>query len=91
MEPELYRQGIAAWIALLCDRLREGVANGSVRAMDDAEITAHAHFLVGTRRFLEDLVAQVGREEDVVDAYLGLVRYGLGASRTCAGTETKGP
>jgi AcrR family transcriptional regulator len=79
-EPELYRQGIAAWVELLCARLRDGIANGSVRPMDDAEIAAQAHFLVGARRFLEDLVGEVGREEEVVDAYLGLVRRGLGAA-----------
>jgi predicted membrane GTPase involved in stress response len=35
--------------------------------------------LVGARRFLEDFVGEVGREEEVVDAYIGLVRSGLGA------------
>jgi AcrR family transcriptional regulator len=78
-EPELYRQGIATWVELLSARLRDGIANGAVRPMDDAEIAAHAHFLVGARRFLEDLV-EVGREEEIVDAYLGLVRHGLGAT-----------
>lgn len=78
-EPELYRQGIATWVELLSARLRDGIANGSVRPMDDAEISAQAHFLVGARRFLEDL-AEVGREEEIVDAYLGLIRHGLEAS-----------
>lgn len=76
-EPELYRQGIATWVELLSARLRDGIANGSVRPMNDAEIAAQAHFLVGARRFLEDLV-EVGHEEEIVDAYLGLVRHGLG-------------
>jgi hypothetical protein len=80
LEPELYRQGISAWVELLSARLRDGIANGSVRSMNDAEIAAQAHFLVGARRFLEDLVVEVGREEEVVDAYLGLVRHGLGAA-----------
>ena len=79
LEPELYRHGITAWVDILSARLRDGIANGSVRPMNDAEIAAQAHFLVGARRFLEDLVADVGREEDVVDAYLRLVRRGLGA------------
>ena len=77
LEPELYRQGIATWVELLSARLRDGIANGSVRPMDETEIAAQAHFLVGARRFLEDLV-EVGREEEIVDAYLGLVRHGLG-------------
>jgi AcrR family transcriptional regulator len=80
LEPELYRQGINAWVELISARLRDGIANGSVRSMNDAEIAAQAHFLVGARRFLEDLVGEVGREEEIVDAYLGLVRHGLGAT-----------
>ncbi len=79
-EPELYRQGIDTWVDLLSERLREGIAHGSVRPMDDDEIAAQAHFLVGSRRFLEDLVGDVGREERVVDAYLRLVRHGLAAA-----------
>ena len=78
LEPELYRQGITAWVELLSARLRDGIANGSVRPMNDAEIAAQAHFMVGARRFLEDLV-EVGHEEEIVDAYLSLVRHGLGA------------
>jgi AcrR family transcriptional regulator len=86
LEPELYRQGVNAWVELLSERLRDGIANGSVRPMDDTEIQAQAHFLVGARRFLEDLV-QVGREEEVVDAYLGLVRRGLMATPEGGGGE----
>ncbi len=79
LEPELYREGVTAWVQLLSARLRDGIAHGSVRPMDDGEIAAQAHFLVGARRFLEDLVADVGHEEEVVDAYLRLIRQGLGA------------
>jgi AcrR family transcriptional regulator len=78
VEPDLYRQGINTWVDVLSERLREGIANGSVRAMDDAEVSAHAHFLVGARRFLEDLAGEAGGEEHAVDDYLGLVRRGLG-------------
>jgi AcrR family transcriptional regulator len=78
-EPELYQQGIDTWVELLSNRLREGIANGSVRPMDESEIKVQAHVLVGARRFLEELVVgEVGREEEVVDAYLGLVHGGLG-------------
>jgi len=79
LEPELYREGVTAWVQLLSARLRDGIAHGSVRPMDDAEIAAQAHFLVGARRFLEDLVSDVGREQEIVDAYLRLIRQGLGA------------
>ncbi|KZS85468.1 hypothetical protein B4U45_23430 [Mycobacterium persicum] len=79
LEPELYRQGIDAWVELISARLRDGIAAGSVRAMNDVEIAAQAHFLVGAHRFLEDLVTDAGREAEVVDAYLRLVRRGLAA------------
>lgn len=80
VEPDLYRRGIDSWVHLLTRRLRDGIADGSVRPMDEAEIGAQAHFLVGARRFLEDLVVgELGSEEDVVDAYLKLIRSGLGA------------
>ena len=83
VEPELYEQGVASWVRLLTQRLRDGVASGSVRPMDDVEIGAQAHFLVGARRFLEDLVVgDVGSEERIVDAYLRLIRSGLGSGAT---------
>ena len=47
-----------------------------------AELTAQAHFLLGARHFLEQLVNELGRDEEVVDSYLRLVRHGLGASTT---------
>jgi AcrR family transcriptional regulator len=79
LEPELCRQRISAWGDPLSARLRDGIANGSVRSMDDVEIAAQAHFLVGAHRFLEDLVGEPGREEEIVDAYSGLVHHGLEA------------
>lgn len=85
LEPELYRQGINAWVNLLSTRLRDGIVNGSVRAMDEDEIAAQAHFLVGAHRFLEDLVGEAGSEEEVVDAYLRLVRRGLAAEPDAGG------
>ncbi|VBA55157.1 TetR/AcrR family transcriptional regulator [Mycobacterium attenuatum] len=79
LEPELYRQGINAWVDLVSARLRDGIAAGSVRAMTDVELAAQAHFLVGAHRFLEDLVGDPAHEEEIVDAYLRLVRRGLAA------------
>ncbi len=49
--------------------------------MDESEIKVEAHGLVGARRFIEELVVgQAGRAEGVVDAYLRLVRGGMGVS-----------
>jgi AcrR family transcriptional regulator len=80
LEPDLYRRGVTDWVELVSAKLRAGIADGSVRPMEETEIAAQAHFLLGARQFLEDLVGQVGRDEEVVDSYLRLVRGGLGAS-----------
>ncbi len=78
VEPELYRQGVAEWIGFVSDKLRRGIAEGSIRPMDDTEITAQAHFLIGARHFLEEMIGEIGRDEEVLDAYIRLVREGLG-------------
>jgi AcrR family transcriptional regulator len=84
LDPELYADGVADWVATIRARLRDGIAEGSVRPLDDAELTAQAHFLLGARHFLEEMLStsRPGRDEDgaVVDAYLGLVRDGLHAA-----------
>ena len=48
--------------------------------MDESEITAQAHFLLGARHFLEQMMESGGgtRPEAVVDAYVALLRDGLG-------------
>jgi AcrR family transcriptional regulator len=82
-EPDLYRQGVAGWVAQIAARIRAGVADGSVRAMDESEIAAQAHFLLGARHFLEEMLERDDQRRDaaVVDAYLGLVRDGLARKR----------
>jgi AcrR family transcriptional regulator len=79
-DPPLYRRAVAGWAERMAARLRAGVAQGALRPMDDAEITAQAHFLLGARHFLEQMMDNGGgaRPEAVVDAYLALLRDGLG-------------
>jgi AcrR family transcriptional regulator len=78
-EPELYRSGADHWVERMASRIRIGIERGTLRPMDDAEITAQAHFLLGARHFLERMVERIDGlgDEEVVDAYLGLVRDGL--------------
>ncbi len=47
--------------------------------MDEAEIAAQAHFLLGARHFIEQMLESEDGpgDEAVVDAYLALVRSGL--------------
>ncbi len=80
-EPELYRRGARHWIERMAGRIRAGIAEGSLQPMKDAEIMLKAHLLVGARHALEELAQSDASLDDaeVVDAYLDLVRRGLGA------------
>jgi AcrR family transcriptional regulator len=78
-EPEVYEQGVTDWVGQMAARIRAGIAEGSLRPMTETEIAAQAHFLVGARHFLEEMLEHGDATDDeaVVDAYLGLVRHGL--------------
>lgn len=90
LEPDLYRVGIRTWVAHMAERIRTGIAEGAIRPMGDLEVEAQAHFLLGARHFLEELLHEGDppRDEAVVDAYLGLVRHGL--SRRAADARPAG-
>jgi AcrR family transcriptional regulator len=81
-EPELYRRVTADWLARITARIRAGMARGELRALGDTEIAAHAYFMLGAHRFLDHRVRRDGRpypsDEAVVDAWLALLRGGLG-------------
>jgi len=80
--PEIYAQANARWLSGLRDSLERGVASGELRSMDANEIAAQAHFLLGARYFLDQMMTGVdGRtypgDGVVVSAYMNLVRGGL--------------
>ena len=79
-DPALYRRAVASWVERMTTRIRVGIAEGTLRPMAESEITAQAHFLLGARHFLEQMMESgVGaRPEAVVDAYVALLRDGLG-------------
>jgi AcrR family transcriptional regulator len=79
-EPDLYRRAVSRWVERMTARIRAGIAQGTLRPMDEAESVAQAHFLLGARHFLEQMLDEVDGPDDeaVVDAYLALVRDGLG-------------
>lgn len=82
-EPDLYRRAVAEWVERMESRIQVGIARRTLRPMDDAEITAQAHFLLGARHLLEQMLENGNRlgDEAVVDAYVALVRDGLGRGR----------
>jgi AcrR family transcriptional regulator len=78
-EPDVYQRAVAGWVERMTAMIHSGIERGSLRPMDDAEVIAQAHFLVGARHFLEQMIESVDDvgDEAVVDAYLALVRDGL--------------
>jgi len=79
-DPALYRRAAAGWVERMATRIRAGIAEGSLRSMDETEITAQAHFLLGARHFLEQMMenGEGAPPDAAVDAYLALLREGLG-------------
>ena len=82
-EPDLYRRAVAEWVERMQSRIQVGIAQKTLRVMDSVEITAQAHFLLGARHFLEQMLENGDRlgDEALVDAYVALVRDGLGRGR----------
>jgi AcrR family transcriptional regulator len=80
--PDLYERATAMWLEMFRDGIAEAVRDGELRPMDDDEIAATAHFLMGARYFLDQMIQGVdGRtypgDDAVVGAYMKLVRSGL--------------
>lgn len=81
-EPELYREGMSAWLRLFRKGLERASCRGEIRRLASGEIAALAHLLMGTRYFLDQMILGVDGtpypgDETVVAAHLGLVRGGL--------------
>ncbi|MFK7896558.1 MAG: TetR/AcrR family transcriptional regulator [Myxococcota bacterium] len=87
-EPALYQRGAEEWIGRMVTRMRAGIAEGTLASLSEAELQLKARILVGARHALEELALRDSKwsdgaeydDEAVVDAYLDLVRNGLGVS-----------
>ena len=81
-EPRLYRRAVRDWLERLASRIRDGIVGGDLRPMDEIEIAAHAHLMLGASQALDHRVRRDGRpypsDEAMVDAYVSLLRGGLG-------------
>lgn len=81
-EPELYRRAVASWHGRVTEHIRVGIARGDLRAMGDAEIAGLAYVILGAGQFLDHRVHRNGStspdDAAVVDAYLALLRGGIG-------------
>jgi AcrR family transcriptional regulator len=78
-DPDLYRRGLRRWVERMATKTCAGIEDGIRRPMDDVEIEAQAHLLLGAPHFLEQMTESDESLGDaaVVDTYLGLVRDGL--------------
>jgi len=80
--PELYKESLAAWLSLIRESLEAAIAAKEIRHMESDEVASLAHFIIGTRYFLDQMIECVdGRpypgDEAVVATYLNFVQYGL--------------
>jgi AcrR family transcriptional regulator len=81
-EPALYRRATAEWHARIAARIRAGITRGDLRPMPDDAIAALAYLMLGASQLLDNRTLRHGRpypdDETIVDAYLALLRHGLG-------------
>ena len=80
--PELYKEGLATWLSLTRESLEAAIAAEEIRPMEPDEIASLAHFIVGTRYFIDQMIECVdGRpypgDDAVVATYLNFVQYGI--------------
>lgn len=81
-QPEFYREGIETWLRLIREGLEEASRAGEFRPMDQDEIASVAHFILGARYFLDQMIEGVdGRpypgDEAVIAGYMAFVRNAL--------------
>ncbi len=80
--PDLYREGIETWLRLLREGLEEASRAGELRPLDAEEIACLAHFLLGARYFLDQMIEGADGhpypgDDAVVATYMAFVRNGL--------------
>lgn len=81
-DPELHALGVEAWLEQFVARVRSGIERGLIAPMKDLEIRTQGHFVLGAYRIFDQLLqAEVyPGDETVADAFLGLLRGGLGGN-----------
>ncbi len=94
--PALYAEGIAMWLAQFREALGHAVARGELRPMDEGEVAAVAHFLLGARYFMDQMIDGVdGRaypgDDAVVAAHMRMVRGGLAGAAPATSAPVPGP
>lgn len=80
--PDLYRETMSLWLTLFRGGISDGIASGELRPMSVDEVNVLAHFLLGARYFLDQLIATGDEptypgDDMVVATYMKLIRSGL--------------
>jgi len=83
-DPELAALGVATWLEQFQMRTRAGIERGRIPPMDDAEIRTQGYFVLGAYSIFDRLLQADSYPGDraVADAFLGLLRGGLGGHAT---------
>ena len=80
--PDIYQRVLSLWLELTRESIREGIDSGVLRAMTDAEIATVAHYLIGARYFLDQMIegadgTDYPGDDVLVSSYMKLLRAGL--------------
>ena len=86
-QPDLYKEGVATWLRLIRESFEDATRAEEIRPMKSEEIATLAHFLLGARYFIDQMIECVdGRpypgDEAVVATYLEFLQNGLAKRET---------
>ncbi len=81
--PDIYNRVLSMWLELTRASLEDGIEDGTLRPMGREEIATLAHYLIGARYFLDQMIDGVHGhaypgDDVVVSTYMNLLRAGLG-------------
>ena len=79
-DPELHQLGVAAWLEQFVARACVGIERGLIPPMEDDEIRTQGYFVLGAYSIFDQLLQAdpYPGDDTVADAFLGLLRNGLG-------------
>ncbi len=80
--PDIYDHVLSLWLELTRVSIQEGIDSGVLRPMSGAAVAALAHYLLGARYFLDQMItgghgSDYPGDDVVVGTYMDLLRAGL--------------
>ena len=82
--PEENREVMERWVSAIADSFRGGIATGELGPMTEPEIDSCVHLLLGTRQYIDQLLAGLTGsswpgDEVMVGTYMKMLRSGIEA------------